>query len=173
MMISRRHLLVAPALLAGCQFLPPMPEEIGAPIGLAQGFSGRLAGSGVFTRKHRREEEPFTLAQSGRMRRQGLEVQQVFAFPGGLRNRLTWVFEPQAPGLWQARRDDLVGTARVVESRGMVWFSYTANFQRPSGVTRWGFEEVLYQRPDGALVLDGVLAEGGTPALNQRIVLRR
>lgn len=173
MLLSRRFVLAAPMLMAGCQFLPPMPDATGAPVGLVEGFSGRAAGSGVFTRKHGRSEERFTLAQNGQMRRGQLVVHQVFAFANGLRNRLIWQFEFEAPGLWLGRRDDLIGTARVVERQGMVWFSYVADFQRPSGITRWGFEEVLYRRPDGALILDGVLAEGGTPAVNQRIVLRR
>ena len=172
MIISRRFVLAAPVLLAGCQFLPPMPDETGAPVGLVEGFAGRAAGSGVFTRKHGRGEEHFTLAQNGRLQRGQLVVHQVFAFANGLRNRLTWQFEPEAPGLWLGRRDDLIGTARVVERQGMVWFSYTADFARPAGVTRWGFEEVLYRRPDGALVIDGVLSEGSTPALNLRVVLR-
>lgn len=172
MLVSRRFLLAAPVLLGACQYLPPEPEERGAPVGLMDGFSGRLAGSGVIRRKHSEIPQRFTVAQQGWRRGERLEVRQHFAFAGGLRKRLTWRFEPEAPGLWRGSREDLVEPARVVERGGMVWFSYLADFEHPDGPTRWGFEEVLYRRPDGALVLDGVMSEGPRPAVNLRMVLR-
>lgn len=172
MRVSRRFLLAAPVLLGGCQYLPPEPDERGAPVGLMDGFSGRLAGSGVIRRKTSEVPQRFTLAQHGGRRGDHLAVSQHFAFAGGTRKRLTWRFEREAPGLWRGMREDLVEPARVVERGGMVWFSYLADFEHPAGPTRWGFEEVLYRNPDGALVLDGVMSEGSMPAVNLRIVLR-
>ena len=171
MLLTRRSFLAAPLVLGACQYLPPMPEETGAPVTLREGFSGARGGSGVIRRKHVHTLERFTLAQQGRMAGADLLVAQRFAFDSGLRNALDWRFTPQGPGLWQGSRADLVGTARVTERDGMVWFSYLADFAHPAGIMRWGFEEVLYRRPDGALVLDGVLSEGSTPALNLRVVL--
>ncbi|MGY6533787.1 MAG: DUF3833 family protein [Pararhodobacter sp.] len=172
MKVSRRFVLGAPFLLGACQPLPPMPEEPIVAVSLESAFAGRAGGSGVFLRKHVWTEERFTLAQSGRRLPDRLMVEQTFTFETGTRNHLVWHFFPQQPGLWRGQRDDLVGTARVVENSGMVWFSYQADFVRPGGTVRWGFEEMLYRRQDGALVIDGVLAEGGTPALNERIILR-
>lgn len=172
MKLTRRFLLGAPFLLGACQMLPPLPEEPVVPVSLDTAFATRAGGSGVFMRKHVWTEERFTLAQRGHRQRDRLVVDQVFSFEGGLRNRLTWTFTREEPGLWRGDRDDLITPARVVESRGMVWFSYQADFRRAEGVTRWGFEEVLYRRADGALVIDGVLSENGTPKVNERIVLR-
>lgn len=172
MQVSRRFVLGAPFLFGACQTLPPLPEEPVVPVSLEVAFATRAFGSGVFLRKHVWTEERFTLAQHGRRLPDRLVVEQTFTFETGARNRLVWHFLPEAPGLWRGQREDLIGTARVVENSGMVWFSYQANFQRAGGTVLWGFEEMLYRRGDGALVIDGVLAEGGTPALNERIVLR-
>ena len=95
-----------------------------------------------------------------------------FIYDDGQEDRLTWVFDRAGPGRWTGRREDTVGAAEVVEENGEVRLRYTADFRSPSGVTRLGFEDVIYLRDDGVIVNDAIVSRAGFPVGVVRFEIR-
>jgi hypothetical protein len=102
-----------------------------------------------------------------------LTVVEDFRYDDGQEDRLTWVFRETGPGRWTGRREDTVGEATVIEVDGVIRLSYTADFRSPSGVTRLGFEDVLYGTLDGTIINDAVVSRTGLPVASVRFVIRR
>ena len=66
-----------------------------------------------------------------------------------------------------------MGEATVVEDNGLIRLSYTADFKSNSGVSRLGFEDILYAGADGSIVNDGVVSKAGIAVASVRFVIRR
>ena len=64
------------------------------------------------------------------------------------------------------------GLAQVVEAGGVIRLTYTADFASPSGVTRLGFADVIYRRPDGVIVNDAVVTRLGVTVGAVQFVIR-
>ncbi|MCX7889501.1 MAG: DUF3833 domain-containing protein [Rhodobacteraceae bacterium] len=173
--VSRRTCLALAAALplAACAAAPPPPPAQRLPVTLADAFSGRTRGRGVFSAPIVNSERRFTADLAGRLEGGRLTVVEDFVYDDGQTERLTWVFTRTGPGTWDGRREDTVGTAKVVEDGSVIRLSYTADIRSPSGVTRLGFSDVIYRRPDGLIVNDGVVSRFGIPIGTVRFELRR
>ena len=102
----------------------------------------------------------------------GMTLIEDFVYDDGETNRLTWVFDRSGPTSWTGRREDTVGLAQVVEAGGTIRLTYTADFASPSGVTRLGFADVIYRRPDGLIVNDAIVSRAGLPVGAVQFVIR-
>ncbi len=162
--------------LAACATVPTPPPDRGAPITLVSAFQGRRTGTGHFRVWATGDERRFTARLNGTVTgRDGartLTVVEDFLYDDGEANRLTWVFHETGPGRWTGRREDTVGEATVVEEGGIIRLSYLADFRSPSGVTRLGFEDVIYARPDGVIVNDAIVTRAGIAVAAVRFVIR-
>ncbi|MGL4236504.1 DUF3833 family protein [Tabrizicola sp.] len=177
--MQRRTLLLGLAALplSACASTPALPPRAGPPITLVSAFQGRTTGSGHFRVWLTGDERRFTARLNGTVTgREGartLTVVEDFNYDDGQKDRLTWVFREQGPGRWTGKREDTVGEATVIEENGLIRLIYTADFRSPSGVTRLGFEDILYGLPDGTVVNDAVVSRAGFAVASVRFVIRR
>lgn len=173
---SRRTFIVGAGalLLAGCASAPPDPIPPTVPVTLTEAFVGRSTGTGLFRVWLTGDERRFTARLNGTLSKGGnrLTVVEDFIYDDGERNRLTWVFDRSGPATWIGKREDTVGLAQVVEADGVIRLTYTADFAAPSGVTRLGFADVIYRRPDGVIVNDAVVSRAGIPVGAVQFVIR-
>lgn len=160
------------ALLAGCATTPPSPVGETLPITLADAFTGRSTGTGVFRVSLTGAERRFRADLNGRLRGNTLTVVEDFVYDDGQKDRLTWVFTRSGAGTWTGKREDTVGVATVVETGREVRLTYLADFRSPGKVTRLGFNDVIYRRPDGLIVNDGVVTREGIPVGTVRFEIR-
>lgn len=172
--MDRRFFLLGTLALAGCASAPPSPQVATRPVTLEQAFLGRKRGIGHFRVWLTGEERRFTADLKGSLSRNGtrLTVVEDFVYDDGQQDRLTWVFDRTAPGRWTGRREDTVGEAQVIEEKGEIRLSYTADFRSLSGVTRLGFQDVIYLREDGVIVNDAIVSRAGIPVAGVRFEIR-
>lgn len=168
----RAFLAFGLAALAGCATLPADPMGETVPVTLDGAFIGRSVGAGVF-RDITGTERRFTARLNGTLTGDRLTVVEDFVYDDGQADRLTWVFDRAGPGRWTGRREDTVGTAEAVEENGVVRLTYTADFRSQTAVTRLGFADIIYARPDGLIVNDGVVSRLGVPVGRVRFEIRR
>lgn len=177
--MQRRTVLLSLAALplAACASTPTPPAEPGPPITLVSAFQGRTTGRGHFRVWLTGDERRFTArlngTVTGRTGARTLRVVEDFLYNDGQEDRLTWIFREDGPGRWTGTREDTVGEATVIEEAGRIRLSYTADFRSPSGVTRLGFEDILYARPDGTIINDAVVSRAGIPVASVRFLIRR
>ena len=167
----RAFLATAPLALAACATNPPSPATPGLPITLADAFTGRATGRGVFLLTLDGSERRFSATLDGRLRGDTLTVVEDFVYDDGQTDRLTWVFTRSATG-WTGRREDTVGIASVEELGTEVRLTYLADFKSPRGLTRLGFSDVIWRRPDGLIVNEGIVTRLGLPIGRVRFEIR-
>lgn len=174
-LLPRRALLIGGLSLmaAGCATVPPDPAGEVLPITLADAFTGRTTGRGVFRVALTGAERRFTADLNGHLRGDVLTVVEDFRYDDGQVDRLTWVFRRAGPGRWTGRREDTVGEAVVVEDGRTVRLTYLADFRSPGRVTRLGFEDVIYRLPGGLVVNEGIVTRGGIAVGTVRFEIRR
>lgn len=172
--MDRRFFLLSTLALGACASAPPSPSGPTRALTLDQAFLGQKRGAGVFRVWLTGDERRFTARLNGHLSRSGqrLTVVEDFLYDDGQKDRLTWVFDRAGPGRWTGRREDTVGMASVVEENGEIRLRYTADFKSLSGVTRLGFEDVIYLRDDGVIVNDAVVSRSGFPVGSVRFEIR-
>lgn len=172
--MDRRLFLLGTLALAGCSTMPPAPTLKGPPLTLDQAFVGRKTGNGVFRVWLTGQERRFTARLNGRLTQSGtrLTVVEDFAYADGQKDRLTWVFDRQAPDKWKGRRDDTVGEAIVTEEKGAIRLAYTADFKSLSGITRLGFQDVIYRADNGLIFNDAVVSRSGIPVGSVQFIIQ-
>ena len=173
--LSRRTALalLAGAPLAACATVPPDPAEPTLPLTLVEAFEGRTVGQGVFRAPLAGIERRFTADLNGRLSGDTLTVVEDFVYEDGQQDRLTWVFTRTGPGTWDGRREDTVGTARVTEDGRIIRLAYTADFRSTEGVTRLGFEDVIFRPAPDLVVNEAIVTRWGLPIGTVRFELRR
>lgn len=172
--MDRRLFLFGALALGACSATPPSPAAPTLPLTLDQAFVGRKTGTGRFRVWLTGDERSFTARLNGKLSMGGqrLTVVEDFAYDDGQKNRLTWVFNRSGTGQWRGRRDDTVGEAIVTEADGQIRLAYTADFQSLSGVTRLGFQDVIYKTAAGLVVNDAVVTRAGIPVGSVRFEIR-
>ena len=173
MVLTRRSVLLGAAALAGCARQPATPAGPLEAITLDRAFGGRAVGAGVFRVSLTGAERRFTARLDGRLEGDRLTVVEDFFYDDGEENRLTWVFDRTGPGRWTGRREDTVGPAEVVETGTEVRLSYRVDFRAGDGVTRLGFEDVIYFAPDGRVINDAIVTRWGLPVGRVRFEMVR
>lgn len=174
-----RRLFLAGAItlgLSACSSTPASPVGPTEPVTLVSAFEGQRTGKGLFRIWLTGAERRFTARLDGRVTgapgQRTLTVVEDFVYGDGQQDRLTWVFRETGSGLWSGKREDTVGEAMVIEEDGMIRLTYTADFRSLTDTTRLGFSDLIYQRPDGTLVNDGIVTRQGIPVAAVRFVIR-
>ncbi len=175
--MDRRVFFMGGLALAGCSAVPPAPNTPTRPLTLVDAFGGRSTGRGVFKVWLTSDTRAFTAklngSVTGRNGARRLTVVEDFLYDDGDKNRLTWVFDEQGSGRWTGQREDTVGQAQVSEENGLIRLTYIADFAAPSGVTRLGFSDVIYDQGDGRLINDAIVTRWGLPVAAVQFVIER
>ena len=172
--MDRRLFLLSGLALPACSATPPSPSAPVQPLTLEQAFLGRKTGKGLFRVWLTGDERRFTAHLNGRLSRgqSRLTVVEDFIYDDGQKDRLTWVFDRTGPDSWTGQREDTVGKATVVEQDGEIRLVYLADFKSPSGVTRLGFQDVIYRPSPGLVVNDAVVSRAGIPRGSVRFEIK-
>lgn len=180
--MNRRFVLTAAMFasalaLVGCATVPPAPSAPAAPLTLLEAFSGRSTGSGLFKVWLTGDKRSFTAKLNGTVTgavgARRLTVVEDFVYDDGDKNTLTWVFDEAGAGRWTGKREDTVGAATVVEANGLIRLTYTADFVSPSGTTRLGFSDVIYDAGGGKIVNDAIVTRFGLPVAKVQFIIQR
>ncbi len=174
-MLTRRHFALSSLALltAGCATRPPSPAGDVRAITLVDAFRGRTVGRGVFRVPIAGVERRFRADLVGTLRGDSFTVVEDFFFEDGETDRLTWRFRRTGPGSWTGRREDTVGEAKVSETGREVRLDYVADVRSRGQVTRLGFSDVIYRRPDGVVINEAVVTRSGLPIGSVLFELRR
>lgn len=163
--------------LTACATIPVAPQKRGPALTLVSAFQGRTIGTGVFKVYLTGAERRFTAALNGTVRgsagKRVLTVVEDFVYDDGQKDRLTWVFRETGQGRWTGKREDTVGEALAVEEDGVVRLTYLADFRSDTGITRLGFEDVIYAGQDGQVINDGIVTRGGIAVGSVRFLINR
>jgi hypothetical protein len=163
--------------LSGCATAPAAPKAPAAPLTLVDAFSGRSTGVGQFKVWLTGDERRFTARLNGTVTGKAgarrLTVVEDFVYEDGDKNRLTWVFDELGAGRWTGKREDTVGMAEVIEEDGVIRLTYTADFVSPTGTTRLGFSDVIYDAGAGMIVNDAIVTRWGLPVAKVTFKIQR
>jgi hypothetical protein len=163
--------------LTSCASVPPAPKAPAAPLGLVDAFSGRATGVGEFKVWLTGDERRFTALLNGTVTGQTgarrLTVVEDFIYDDGDKNRLTWVFDEVGAGRWTGKREDTVGVAEVTEKDGVIRLTYVADFVSPTGTTRLGFSDVIYDAGGGLIINDAIVTRWGLPVAKVQFKIQR
>jgi len=180
--MKRRLFLAGGIVLGGlaltsCASRPAAPKAPAAPLTLVDAFSGRATGVGEFKVWLTGDERRFTALLNGTVTGQTgarrLTVVEDFIYDDGDKNRLTWVFDEVGAGRWSGKREDTVGVAEVIEKDGVIRLTYTADFVSPSGTTRLGFSDVIYDAGGGLMINDAIVTRWGLPVAKVQFKIQR
>ncbi len=168
--------------LAGCARVPAAPKAPAAPLTLVNAFTGRSTGTGLFQVWLTGDKRGFTARLNGqvtgKLGARRLTVVEDFVYDDGDQNRLTWVFDEVGAGengnvRWTGKREDTVGQAEVIEENGVIRLTYTADFASPSGTTRLGFSDVIYDAGGGLIINDAIVTRWGLPVAKVQFKIQR
>ena len=180
--MDRRLFLAGGIVLGGlaltsCASVPAAPQAPAAPLTLVDAFSGRATGVGEFKVWLTGDQRRFTALLNGTVTGQTgarrLTVVEDFIYDDGDKNRLTWVFDEVGVGRWTGKREDTVGVAEVIEKDGVMRLTYTADFVSPSGTTRLGFSDVIYDAGAGLIINDAIVTRWGLPVAKVQFKIQR
>lgn len=183
-----RRLFVAGGIILGglaltsCASVPQGPKAPASALTLVDAFSGRATGVGEFKVWLTGDQRRFTALLNGTVTGQTgarrLTVVEDFIYDDGDKNRLTWVFDEvggQKVGIvrWTGKREDTVGVAEVIEKDGVIRLTYTADFVSPSGTTRLGFSDVIYDAGNGLIINDAIVTRWRLPVAKVQFKIQR
>ena len=180
--MDRRLFLAGGIVLGGlaltsCASRPAAPKAPAAPLTLVDAFSGRATGVGEFKVWLTGDQRRFTALLNGTVTGQTgarrLTVVEDFIYDDGDKNRLTWVFDEVGAGRWTGKREVTVGVAEVIEKDGVIRLTYTAAFVSPSGTTRLGFSDVIYDAGGGLIINDAIVTRWGLPVAKVQFKIQR
>lgn len=138
----------AMSVLTACASPPEAPTAAPSALVLEEFFAGRTVGRGVFVNSWTGARRDFDVTIEGNWDGRTLTLVEDFAYADGERDRKTWSFERQAPGVYTGRREDVVGTARVWTEGNAVRLEYTVKL----GGWTVDFADVLaLEAPDGVV----------------------
>ena len=132
-------------------------------LGLVQALKGHSIAYGAFSSQLAGVNRRFRATLHGTVQGQELTVVEKFRFADGATDRKTWKFVPTGPGRWSGTREDVMGSAEVVEDGPVIRLNYVANLQTGFGLLPFSFADVIYRGPNGSLVNNATVSSLGVP----------
>lgn len=173
MPLSRRTALagLSAFVLAGCARVPVVPLSAEPGLTLEQAFAGRKRGSGRINVPITGYERGFDVLLDGTVRGDTLTVREDFDWSDGERQTLTWRFTRTGQGRWSGTREDVIGTAEVIETGTEIQLRYTADIVANGETTRLSFSDIIYLLPDGKIVNEAIVRAAGVPVGNVYLLI--
>ncbi len=174
----RRNILTILAItvaLAACAGPPRVDVPVNAPPFSLEGFfAGRTVGTGGFTSAIAGIDRRLTVRTTGRWDGKTLTLVEDFLYADGERDRKTWRFTKIAPGRYTGTREDVVGTADVVQDGNTVKLTYTADLPSKDGsTTRLTFADVIAPIDGRRAVNRATVSRFGIPVASVDLVFTR
>lgn len=152
------RILTAVALafaLSACAGAPSIAPTPGLPpFTLESFFVGQTVGRGAFVSSIAGVNRPLTVKTRGTLKGNTLTLVEDFFYDDGERDRKTWRFTRVAPGVYEGRREDVLGVADVRQVGDTVQLNYSADIpnKKDGSVTRLTFADTIaLVAPDKAL----------------------
>ncbi len=148
-MVLISRILAALALmlsLSACAGAPSITPPAGLPpFTLESFFVGQTVGRGAFVSPIAGVNRPLTVKTRGTLQGATLTLVEDFFYDDGERDRKTWRFTRVAPGIYEGRREDVLGVADVRQVGDTVQLNYSADIpnKKDGSVTRLTFADTL------------------------------
>ena len=124
------------SIAAAFSLLPLFPSQSLAAAGklvLEEFFNGSLTATGVFNNTRDGSKRTMKVAMRGVWDGKALTLREDFVYSDGERDRKTWVFTRTGEGRYVGTREDVIGTADVVQDGDVVRLSYVARVKTAKG----------------------------------------
>ena len=131
-------------------------------------FVGSIEGEGVFTNSWTRSERRFLVDIVGTWDGRVLTLQEDFVYDDGEKDHKTWRFEKKAPGVYDGRREDVVGVARDWTEEAAVRLEYAVKL----GGVVLNFADTLEPRGDGSVLNRARVSKWGVPIGRVELAMR-
>lgn len=141
-------------LLSGCQDMRIEDFKGREPkLDLFQYFDGTSRAWGIFEDRFGRVRREFTVDIVGRREgADGLVLEEDFVYADGERERRVWRLKRTAPGTYEGRADDVIGTAQGrAEGNALNW-RYTLALKVGTSTWNVDFNDWMFLQPDGVLI---------------------
>ena len=173
MLVTRRVVLagLAVSVLGACARIPIVPDAAEEGLTLVDAFSGTQRGSGRFNVPITGYERTFDVVLTGTVSGDTLTVREEFDWSDGEQQVLTWRFTRAGAGRWTGTREDVIGEAVAIETGTEIRLDYTADIVANGDTTRLSFSDILYRRPDGAIVNEALVLAAGVPVGNVELLI--
>jgi hypothetical protein len=168
--MNRRNFLLLP-LFGSATFCASQANAKGVTV--EQALLGKLTGRGRFTAPLGGVDRSFTVTLNGRKQGNTLIIPEVIRFDDGEVKRFTWRIRPTGPDRWAGTREDVIGDAKITQSKGQVRLLYTADFESNGTVQRLDFDDLIWLRSDGVLINEARVKRFGITVGSVRIVFER
>lgn len=145
--------LLFAVVLSGCS---PMKTDAlsrqGPPLKIEQFFHGKVYAWGIFEDRFGNLRRQFQVEIDGNWDGQRLILDEAFLYGDGERDRRVWTIQPTAPGRYQGRADDIVGTAEGISDGNRLNWRYRMDLKVGDGHWRVRFDDWMYLQPGNVLV---------------------
>jgi hypothetical protein len=142
-------------------------------LSLVRAFEGRTVATGVFSSDIAGVKRAFRATLDGSLSGGVLTVVERFTFADGKRDRKTWRFTPTGPGRWSGTREDVIGTADVVEDGAVIRLSYIATVETSAGPLPVAFSDIIYRGKSGTLINTATVSALGIPVGSVALTIKR
>lgn len=157
--------LLSLTLLAGCAGAPKVAgaDPGGRDFVLENELLGLGSGEGVFRNAISGSNRPFKVAFDGRRTRAGLILAEDIAYADGEKERHVWRFTRLAPGLYEGRRDDVVGVAKGRIVGNTLTLSYDVKLNTGGSTAQVHFDDTLVLTGPGRVTNKATVSKFGLP----------
>lgn len=152
-------------LVAGCAGAPKVAgaDPDGRSFVLENELIGRGSGEGAFRNAISGTNRPFKVAFSGRRTRDGLTLAEDIAYADGEKERHVWRFTRLAPGVYEGRRDDVVGVAKGRVVGNTLTLSYDVKLNTGGSTAQVHFDDTLVLTGPGRVTNKATVSKFGVP----------
>ena len=165
--------LSAALSLAGCASAPILPSEARSAktLVLEQGLKGLTHGDGSVT-DITGGITRFKVEIHGNWDGNILTLVEDFNYENGKKERKTWKLASLGNGRFQGVREDVIGTAAVVQDENAVRLDYQVTLDTSLGKLDCRFRDLLYLEPDGTVQNTATVSKFGIRLARVSLTMR-
>ena len=135
-------------------------------------FTGRSSAEGSF-RSITGVNRTFKVQLLGKWDGRTLTLREDFAFDDGTRDRKTWRFVKDGPGVYRGRREDVIGETEVRMKDNVARFSYLVFLDPENRRNKVRFHDTMTLNSDGRVLNTAYVTKFGLPVAWTRVEFRR
>ena len=144
-------MVIVIATLTGCASNPDVPIPTSKRLILEQALVGKMAGDGAIINALTGAETRFTVVITGSGDGKNLTLVENFTYSDGKKEEKTWRLIKVSDGEYQGTRDDIIGTAKVIQDGNAVRLNYVLAVDTGLGKLALNFRDLLSLQDDGTI----------------------
>ncbi len=136
-------------------------------------FAGRTRAWGIFEDRFANLRREFTVDIDGTWDGRELVLDERFDYSDGEKDRRVWRLTQTAPGVWEGRTEEAIGTAAGRSAGNAFNFRYDINLKMGGGRMAVHFDDWMYLQPDGVLINRAYVTKWGIDVGSVTLTFRR